>query len=418
MLTNHSAMRAGILALSMLGAASPALAQNSPAPQLVPGLEHFSLPGTPAPRPVPPPVVRTVPTPHPTPTPRPTPRPRATTTPRVMAPEVATPRPLPAAPVHVEARPPLAAPTVVTPPVPLQAPQPTPTPTPTPASTPASPPVIAEPAIVPPVPAPEQPERRSGLPLWQAVIAVAVGVGVVLLLGWLSLRYWRRWREGPEEEEPPHRTARVAFDLGARAPENGVDSNARAPTAEPEVETGPIAVPQAIEGAAPVGRARLEIELRLKRAGTNLLSAAVEYEIVIGNAGDVAATGAYLGIHLLTAGPAQDDWIRGWFAQPIEKPVAPPFDLPPGATAALDGMAMMPKEAVAVMKVEGKALFVPVVAINLLYEWDGGTGQTAASWVVGIDRGEDVRMAPFRLDGPPRMHSDVRGLSYTIAVQR
>lgn len=241
--------------------------------------------------------------------------------------------------------------------------------------------------------------------------------------------------EGPVEPSPPppaesarstaqsgaapKRAGHAVFDLGAIA----------SPEAEP--------VPQPVERAHPApeavrtpvpptpppatthrSRAALDIELKPKRAGTNLLSAAVDYDVVVHNSGDAVAKDVRVDVRLLSAGAEQDGWIGRLFASPIERPITPPFDLPPGGAIELSGMAMLPREAVSVMNVQGRALFVPVLAINLLYAWDGGSGQTATSHVVGIDRGEGAKMAPFRLDGPPRMHEGVSQLAYTVSVRR
>ena len=167
-----------------------------------------------------------------------------------------------------------------------------------------------------------------------------------------------------------------------------------------------------------LARARLDIELKAKRAGTNLLSAAVEYQILITNAGDAPARQVTTDVRILTAGSEQDAILKALFAAAIEKPVTAPFDVAPGETATLDGMAMVPREMLNVMTVEGRALFIPVLAINLRYEWEGGAGQTARSFVIGIDRGEGAKMAPFRVDGPPRMHANVSQLAYTVSVRR
>ena len=167
-----------------------------------------------------------------------------------------------------------------------------------------------------------------------------------------------------------------------------------------------------------LARARLDIELKAKRAGTNLLSAAVEYQILITNAGDAPARQVTTDVRILTAGSEQDAILKALFAAAIEKPVTAPFDVAPGETATLDGMAMVPREMLNVMNIEGRALFIPMLAINLRYEWEGGTGQTASSFVIGIERGEGAKMAPFRVDGPPRMHGNVSELAYTVSVRR
>lgn len=165
-------------------------------------------------------------------------------------------------------------------------------------------------------------------------------------------------------------------------------------------------------------RATLDIEFRPKRAGTNLLSAAVEYEILVTNSGEARARGVAADVRILSAGVEQDGIIRALFANPIEKSPIAPFDVPPGETAILSGMAMMPKETLSVMTAGGRALFVPVLAVNLLYEWEGGSGQTATSYVIGIDRGEGAKLAPFRLDGTSRMRDDISQIPYTVSARR
>ena len=165
-------------------------------------------------------------------------------------------------------------------------------------------------------------------------------------------------------------------------------------------------------------RATLDIEFRPKRAGTNLLSAAVEYEILVTNSGEALARRVTADVRILSADAEQDGIIRALFASPIEKSAIAPFDVPPGETAILGGMAMMPKETLSVMNAGGRALFVPVLAVNLLYEWEGGSGQTASSYVIGIDRGEGAKLAPFRLDSASRMRDDISQIRYTVSARR
>ena len=230
---------------------------------------------------------------------------------------------------------------------------------------------------------------------------------------------------------PPKRGAHAIFDLGALAPESPTSPPATAEDASQiSVEEAPAAVeaaPAPVEVmpppvsspavAVPV-RATLDIELYAKRAGTNLLSAAVEYDIVVSNIGEAFAQGVQVDVRLLSAGVEQDGWIGTLFSSPIERPITPAFELPPKGAIELSGMAMMPKEMVSVMTVQDRQLFVPVLAINLLYGWEGGTGQTATSYVVGIDRGEGAKLAPFRLDSAPRMHEGVSTLPYTVSLRR
>ncbi|WP_332714640.1 hypothetical protein [Sphingomonas sp. ZT3P38] len=432
--------------LAAFGAAAPASAQGVPAPtptptpMLIPGLENFSLtprPGSTVSRPAAPPVVSTLPTPTP-----------AASPPPARTPTVSLPR------------------AVATPPARAAVPVPTPTvtPIPVPAETPLpvaplpSPLVSQESATLAPEPVAATATRA---PFWP-MLGGAAALAALLVGGLVFLRRQRLGRDedydelvaeredharfdliadvpSPSPEQvaepvhtpitaapirapldpiaPPKRGAHAIFDLGAVAADAAV-----APEPAP-LEFGPEAPPAPVEPAvAPVAPAivpaMLDIELRAKRAGTNLLSAAVDYDIVVRNGGDAPARAVQADVRLLSAGAEQDGWIRSLFSSPIECPITPPFDIPPHAAIELSGMAMMPKEMLSTMTVQGRVLFVPVLAINLLYERDGEAGQTAASFVIGIDRGEGAKMAPFRLDAGPRMQADVTTLPYTITVRR
>jgi hypothetical protein len=257
---------------------------------------------------------------------------------------------------------------------------------------------------------------------WQAIAAIGGGAATLFLLGWLTFLYLRR-REEIGDESAPERQPHIMFDLQA------ADSPPVLPTrSAPPSPAPPLPSPQPPPPSPPPppppsttiasARASLDVELRPKRAGTNLLSAAVEYDIAVTNSGEAQARAVLADVRILSAGAEQDAILRALFASPIEKPATAAFDLPPGETAILGGMAMMPKETLSVMTVEGRALFVPVLAINLLYEWEGGSGQTATSYVIGIDRGEGAKLAPFRLDGTSRMRDDISQIPYTVSARR
>ena len=453
MMTKKTARRVRACSMLTLGVATvtvtatgPALAQTgqptptpTPSPALVPGLEHFNLQpsaGSRVTRPAPtqtppassgpPPVVRTLPALTPTPArgPRPVaPSPTPTRAPTQAPTLVPQPQPL---------APPAALPTAV------PTSNPTPIPTPIPTGTPTAEPL--PPVVLPPLPeptsepSPAAPDLDRGYRLngWQAYAAIGGGAATLFLLGWLTF-LWLSRREEIADEPAPERLANTTFDLGAADSPPALPPRPAAPVAAPPPTPLPpeplAAAPLPAEIApAPVEsqpvarqevstRARLDIELKPKRAGTNLLSAAVEYQILVTNAGDAPARLVTTDVRILTAGVEQDAILQALFSAPIEKPVTAPFDVAPGETATLDGMAMMPRDALNVMTVEGRALFVPVLAINLRYEWEGGSGQTATSYVIGINRGEGAKLAPFRLDGASRMRDDVSQIPYTVSVR-
>lgn len=362
-----------------IGTATSASAQNSQPPATIPGLDGFSLPTQPVrPTPVETPEPRIAPLPRPTPSatavPSATPSPVAVTPPPVRA----TVRATPAAVATPTARP-----TVTATPVPVLTPAPTPVSTASPAPQ-ASP----SPAVVEATP-PSAPAEPS---VWGSVGLLAIGAALIAVCAGIVL--YRR-RRGADEVAVEEETVAVP----------------------PPVPT-PSPAPPVMEAVA-LPRARVAIALEVKRAGTNLLSAAVEYRIVLHNAGEADARAIALDLRLFGVEPALERTLDALFASPVERAVVARFDLAAGATAALEGTAMLPRDVMPPLAIqgigEGRALFVPVMTVALDYGWDGGSGRSAASFVVGLDRGADAKLGPFRLDGAPRMHDRVRHLPFTVS---
>jgi len=196
------------------------------------------------------------------------------------------------------------------------------------------------------------------------------------------------------------------------------EDNAPAAVPPPAPTPAPLPPAPAVQ-AAPAPRARVAIALEVKRAGTNLLSAAVEYRVVLSNTGEIDARAIALDLRLFGVDAVLERTLDALFAAPIERAVVARFDLAAGATVALEGTAMLPRNMMPPLAVQGigedRALFVPVMTVALDYAWDGGSGRSAASFVVGLDRGADAKLGPFRLDGPPRMYDRVRHLPFTVS---
>jgi hypothetical protein len=166
-------------------------------------------------------------------------------------------------------------------------------------------------------------------------------------------------------------------------------------------------------------RARLSLALHPRRAGLNLLSATVEAELVVRNDGAVPASAIRIGATLIGATPGQGDDIAPVFTQPVGRPAAPPFALAPGEERRLRLVVAQPRAEIVSLTAGGRTLFVPVVAINALYEAAPGVeGQSGRGFAVGVERVDSAKLAPFWLDQPARMHEQLAVRPYGAGVDR
>lgn len=431
---------AGVSVLPGMAAAQ----STSAPPQSIPDLGGFSLPPKPKPTPTPPPSGPIVapfsrPTPIPTFAPTPAPSPSATVTP----PPVAKTRPSTTAPTATPT--PRATPRTATP-----APQPAPAPTAaTPSAATAAPAPVAtatpEPAPnpVPTAAAPAPAEQPSSG--WSSGTLVAIGVAVLALLagGWFLFGRRRRDDEEYDEEEvaapvaPPVAPPRPPAPRPTAAP---APAPAPIPEPAPPAPSGLLTVPlsriaEGLQAAPPPPapplpsglvtirapqspvrsleelKPELEIVLIPERAGTDpSMSAAIEYRIVIRNTGRGDARDVRFGIYMTSASARQAADLQTIFANPVEQPVLAPFEIHAGSQVELSGTAMLPRANLNVMTIDGKPWFVPVLAMKAEYRWGenvGAPGEATAAHMIGINRGEGAKLAPFRLDGEPRMHPKV-----------
>ena len=83
------------------------------------------------------------------------------------------------------------------------------------------------------------------------------------------------------------------------------------------------------------------------------------------------------------------------------------------------GRSVATPETMREINVQGRRLFIPMVAFNVVYEWgDGKSGQTSMSYLVG--REPDVpseKMGAFRLDLGPRVYRSVGQRPSQVAVR-
>ncbi|MGI8705990.1 MAG: hypothetical protein ACR2JJ_09395 [Sphingomicrobium sp.] len=191
-----------------------------------------------------------------------------------------------------------------------------------------------------------------------------------------------------------------------------------APSLAPPVRTPPPAAPKQPSGGIVSTRLRpwLEIEFTPQRAVVDEQKAAVAFELSVYNSGSVPARDVLLEASLFNAGPMQDQQIRMFFENPVAKGDRIPV-IPPLKKIKVDTAVFLPRDQVRPIEVEGRTLFVPMIAFNALYGWGGGEGQSSVSYLVGkTTKGE--KLAPFRLDLGPRVFRGLAAREHELRLRK
>jgi hypothetical protein len=362
---------AAALGSSILAAAPCAYAQDTVGP---PALSNFSLGGqrtTPAPTP-----------PPPTPAPAPAPAPAAERSRVTPAPAPAPARPAARTetPAPAADAPPPAALDVAPPPAAVEE-QPA-APVPAPALPPQStgPLLGPDPVLIQPD-APEPTEFP-----WRYVLGGAGGLAL-LALGFYVLRSRRRAVE-----------ERVAEPIYLSSSDEA---------SEPFVP--PVAVPEAVPAPEPEPRPWLELEFKPGKIAATDERASLDYELAVKNMGGAPARNVRIEARMINAGRQQDQEINAFFQTPGDKAVRAPRPLPPGDSVVYRDTVSLAKAEVREVEIQGRRLFIPLVAFNVVYDYgDGRTGQTSMSYLVGREaEPPSEKMAAFRLDLGPRIWRSV-----------
>jgi hypothetical protein len=294
--------------------------------------------------------------------------------PNAATPPAAQPRPAPARPGAAPVRP---APETTTTSQPTTA-----APSPETAA-PAPAPVETAPAPAPnAAPAPAAPEGGS-FP-W----LVAVPVALLALIGFALFRSRRRRRA--EIEEAVEAAPLVAAEAPAPPPVRS--------EAEP--------------------RPWLELELKAERAQATDAETMVQFVLDITNSGKAPARNLRIDVKMFNAGQQQDQELTAFFrtaGRDSTKCSLP--GIAPDTTGSIRGEVAMPRDEMRAVVLENKYLFIPVLAVNALYDYgDGQTGQTSKSYVVGreLEQPSD-KMGAFRVDQGPRIWRTVGQRQHKLA---
>ena len=270
--------------------------------------------------------------------------------------------------------------------------QSTPSSTPSPTATAPADIQFASPDAAPPVPSPSVPlvpapvaEQGQGIPSWLYALPVAA----LALLGFVLFRRRRlAYAGGPAEVLLP-----VA-----------------APALVPATPPAP--------RPDPVPRPWLELAFKADRASFTDTEAEVQFELEISNTGGSAARNLRIDVKMFNGGAEQDKEIGAFFriaGRETTKLSLPAVEA--GVVGVVHGSVRMAREEMRAMRLDERLLFIPVVAVNALYDWsEGRMGQTSKSYVVGRELEEPSdKMGAFRVDQGPRIWRTVGQRPHNLA---
>ena len=234
---------------------------------------------------------------------------------------------------------------------------------------------------------------------------------LIALLALVGAAAWYFLRQRPRESFAGA-AGLNAFDAPAPAP---VSARPKAPP----VRTPPPAAPPKPASAGIVStrlRPWLEIEFAPERAVVDEQKAAVAFELTVFNSGSAPAREVMLEASLFNAGPMQDQQIQLFFENPVAKGDRIPI-IPPLQRVAVNTAVFLPRDQVRTIELEGRELFVPLIAFNALYSWASGAGQSSVSYLIGKQTNGE-KLAPFRLDLGPRIFRNLAAREHELRLRK
>lgn len=277
--------------------------------------------------------------------------------------------------------------------------------------------------VAPALPAPSMPvEPSSGLsPLpWIAALLV-LAAGAVIYFG-------RRQRRGryaatgvSDFFEAPQPQPAAPPLWRAPAPQQ---PQAERPRPAPEPAPPPGTVVSGLRPASsPPGvitsglRPWIELELEPSQALVTDEQAAIAFDVTLFNSGSAPARDVAVEARLLNAGQEQDVELSQFYTSDSAAKDKIP-QVAPLSRITLKSAVRLPRSAVQEYEVEGRKLFMPMVAVNSRYRWSSGEGQSAASFLVGPAANDGGKLAPLRLDQGKRGWRSLAARRYEKGIRR
>jgi len=267
------------------------------------------------------------------------------------------------------------------------------------------PPVKAQaaPAPAPAAPIAESlPEQSSGfspLPWIIALLLLAAGAAVYFGLQRRNVRY--QLADGADDFEavPELHPEPAPAPLPRQAADEPLVRRA-APEPTGAITSSLRPVPPAAVGGGITSSLRPWIDLELEPSQAMLTDdhAAIAFDVTIINSGSAPARDVAVEACMINAGDQQDAQLGEFYMAPSTVRDKIPAVAPMGRVT-LKSAVRLPRSSVREYEVEGRKLFMPMVAINSRYRWSSGEGQSGASFLVGGRAANDSeKLSPLRLD--------------------
>lgn len=252
---------------------------------------------------------------------------------------------------------------------------------------------------------------------------------LLALIGGVAFITWSRRGKNRQHGDP----GRMAF--AGLAPETEVETAPITPRAQPAPRPDPVPprvapkprpdpVPQPAPKAADDGLIKstaLKPELNFQfvpdRAVVTEREVMLQFDVVLTNSGAAPARDVLVEAKLVPAHAGQDQEIAAFFQQP-QATGDRMAGIPPFGKVSLKSAVRLPIDQLHSFQVDGRTLFVPLVAFNILFRGGGSEGQASASFLVGRGDDGDEKLAPFRLDLGPRIFRGLSARPHSMGLSR
>lgn len=277
----------------------------------------------------------------------------------------------------------------------------------------------ASPAFTPPVAAVPLPDvNPSGFSplLWIAALLL-LGAGAVVYFG--LQRRGQRYAAPGVSEFVAAAPARAPLPKPAPSPPVARPSPPPAPAIKPAgTVTSSLRAPSPPAGlVATTLRPWIELELEPSQALVTDEHAAIAFDVTLFNSGSAPARDVAVEACLINAGQQQDVQLTEFYATPGEVRDKIPA-VAPMARVTLKSAVRLPRAAVQEYEVQGRKLFMPMVAVNSRYRWSSGEGQSGASFLVGRAANDKEKLGPLRLDQGARGWKGLAARRYEKGIRR